>query len=481
MKILNGKKDAELFDIILRLLVNLTQSAYNCFEQKLPEEKIQHNIYMEIDNRLKQVKESFADDDFIQTLCNKLNSIIDKAWEDRPEEEELVVERILFLVRNILQIKSNNDEASTRLESDLNSHDRIIHSLHKSKLLDSLIRMASIENDTKYAIHLLEIFVLVLKEQSPEELAKVSESEAASNMMSKRSMLEKEKDNDELIRIQQRDQQERKHNKIRINPRHSRFMGTYVAVNMKSINDDNKLIVHKQARNMDDLLDESSKKVQRKAKNRIGAADTEIERQSVLYIRVILKKFCTSVFEKCYKALFRNLKDLVSRKKLEDEEIAYYYWLIRFLTEFNRNLPNVDESTKLAQIMTTFAMDLFHSIEIYVQRCIEMMKVEKKQLVLWTKRMHVALKCYKENLITLYSIEKKLYATQTQTQKKPTQQQGGETRELTEEELVAMAEGDSPKKSPGDDLNDDSLNKSNESSNSLEKGLYHIEKIKSMS
>ena len=52
MKILNGKKDAELFDIILRLLVNLTQSAFNCFEQKLPEEKIQYNIYMEIDNRL---------------------------------------------------------------------------------------------------------------------------------------------------------------------------------------------------------------------------------------------------------------------------------------------------------------------------------------------------------------------------------------------------------------------------------------------
>ena len=47
-------------------------------------------------------------------------------------------------------------------------------------------------------------------------------------------------------------------------------MGTYVATTMKSINDENKLIVHKPARNMDDLLDDSNKKVIRKAKNRMA-------------------------------------------------------------------------------------------------------------------------------------------------------------------------------------------------------------------
>ena len=51
--------------------------------------------------------------------------------------------------------------------------------------------------------------------------------------------------------------------------RHSRFMGTYVAVNMKSISDDNNLIVHKQAKNMDDLLDDSSKKQIKKSKNKV--------------------------------------------------------------------------------------------------------------------------------------------------------------------------------------------------------------------
>ncbi len=66
-----------------------------------------------------------------------------------------------------------------------------------------------------------------------------------------------------------RDSQMRKHNRMKLNPRHSRFMGTYTAMNMKSINDENKLIVHKHARNMSDLLDDSSKKVIKKAKNKI--------------------------------------------------------------------------------------------------------------------------------------------------------------------------------------------------------------------
>ena len=46
-------------------------------------------------------------------------------------------------------------------------------------------------------------------------------------------------------------------------------MGTYVAMNVKSINDDNNLIVHKQARNLEDLLEDSSKKIIKKSKNKL--------------------------------------------------------------------------------------------------------------------------------------------------------------------------------------------------------------------
>jgi timeless len=170
MKVLGTKKgDAELFDIVLRLMVNLTQSALNCFDMKQPEDKIKQNIFIEIDNSLQGIKESFADETFSQVLTDKLVTINAKQWEDRPEEEELIVERILYLIRNILAIKTN-DTDDNRLETDLNSHDLLILSFKKSKLLDILIEMLKPKSHFNYTIHLLEIVSLIVKDQSPEEL-----------------------------------------------------------------------------------------------------------------------------------------------------------------------------------------------------------------------------------------------------------------------------------------------------------------------
>jgi len=84
-----GKKDAELFDITLRLLVNLTQSALNCFELKVPEDKLKYNIFIEIDSYLKKAKEPFTDEKFVQIVCERLHEIVSKSWEDRPEEEDI--------------------------------------------------------------------------------------------------------------------------------------------------------------------------------------------------------------------------------------------------------------------------------------------------------------------------------------------------------------------------------------------------------
>jgi timeless len=127
MKKLKSKKaDAELYDIVLRLLVNLTQSAFNCYEQQVPEDKIQFNYYIEIDTRLKSVKESFADEEFAKTISEKLDELVNKDWQDRPEEEELIIERLLYLIRNILLIKPSDEEVENRLSTDLNSHDLLL-------------------------------------------------------------------------------------------------------------------------------------------------------------------------------------------------------------------------------------------------------------------------------------------------------------------------------------------------------------------
>lgn len=125
LKIIKSKKESTLFDIVLRLLVNLTQSALHCFDLKVPDDKFHYNIFLEIDNQLKRVKKSFADEEFIRVLSEKVDEIMRKEWQDRPEEEELILERILFLIRNILLIKCSEDDVD-RLETDINSHDNLI-------------------------------------------------------------------------------------------------------------------------------------------------------------------------------------------------------------------------------------------------------------------------------------------------------------------------------------------------------------------
>ncbi len=62
------------------------------------------------------------------------------------------------------------------------------------------------------------------------------------------------------------------------------------------------------------------------------------------------------------------------------------------------------------QLRETFSTEIFHSIETFIQRCTEMMRMDKKLSRLWAKRMHISLKCYKENLVNLFALEKKLSA-----------------------------------------------------------------------
>lgn len=74
---------------------------------------------------------------------------------------------------------------------------------------------------------------------------------------------------------------------------------------------------------------------------------------------------------------------------------------------------------------------MFHSIEVFIQRCLEMMRVEKKQNRLWAKRMHVSVKCYKENMQTLFVLEKKLaQLNEAATQQQQQQQEENKNCEI---------------------------------------------------
>ena len=387
------KKD-QLFDVVLRLLVNLTQSSAICYDFKIPEDKIENDIYIKIDLYLKTHKEAFADVGFLKYLCVTLKKTLEKNWKERDDEDENIIERILLLLRNILAMKFDVDNAS----KNLNAHDKLILAFEKADLLELLIKICNSKNELKHTNYLIECLKLILKDQNPSDLALSKNDETF-------SVLEKEKDCEELKKIKSKEDYVRVLNKKKLNPRHSRFAGTYTAVNMKALNDNNFQIFHKSpANDFDDLLDDSAKRGVKQKKIYLLDShknSTNSQRVVIASVRKSLHHFCDDFLKRSYNVFMTNCYDMMKRNMLLDNEIAWYYWLAQFFMEFTRNLENVDLHVKYERVRATFSLEMFHSLEGYITRCIEMFRVEKKEVALWIKRMHKAVKLFKECLLLL--------------------------------------------------------------------------------
>ena len=89
--------------------------------------------------------------------------------------------------------------------------------------------------------------------------------------------------------------------------RHSRFGGTFVVKNFKSISE-NDMIYHKNERDTSRIELDAYKKAKKKPKNRKPLTDREVKRRSTLSIRLGLKEFCIQFLENCYNPLMYAVK-----------------------------------------------------------------------------------------------------------------------------------------------------------------------------
>lgn len=85
-------------------------------------------------------------------------------WAERTEEQGVLIERILVLIRNVLQIPASPD-AERRADNDASLHDQILWSLHQSGVLDLILYLISSEYEHQYHFHALEIICLIYREQ----------------------------------------------------------------------------------------------------------------------------------------------------------------------------------------------------------------------------------------------------------------------------------------------------------------------------
>ncbi|KAH9496091.1 hypothetical protein Btru_012707 [Bulinus truncatus] len=326
-------KDKPLFETVVKLLVNLTQPVITCWNNQIPDEKTLRHYCIEVEGYLQDYKE-----------CTE-------------------------------------DDAST--------HDRILWTIHTSGVEDLLLFVASSERErSMLCMHILEIISLMFKEQEAEALASAGVQ---------RSLTEKEKDQRELEQAREKEKAQKKANILKFSGRHSRFGGTYVIKNMKSISE-NDVIYHKSLGESKSFSYDEGKAPKKVAKNRVAIKGDAGIRRSTLSMRLILKEFCVQFLINSYNPLMRAVKEALTRKTAQDNDETYYLWAMRYFMEFCRL-----HCKRIDLVSETMSMSAFHYIYIQLSNYHENIRLIKdvEEAKVWGRRTHMALKAYQELLRTL--------------------------------------------------------------------------------
>ncbi|XP_009464552.1 PREDICTED: protein timeless homolog, partial [Nipponia nippon] len=256
-----------------KLMVNLTQPALLCFGKVPPDAASRHH-FLQVLSYLQAYKEAFASEKVFGVLSEKLYNLLQLDWEQRQEEDTLLIERILLLVRNVLHVPPDPTEEQG-VDGDASVHDRVLWALHISGMDDLLKFLASAQAEQQWALHVLEIISLMFRDQSPEELAALGQGQAAA---------EHGEDTRELQPLRQRE------------------------------------LAEKRAR----------------ALQRPSSPETEPPRRSARNVRLFLRRFCQDFLEGCYNRLMLLVKDQLVREKAQQHDETYYLWATAFFMAFNR-------------------------------------------------------------------------------------------------------------------------------------------------
>ncbi|XP_064262334.1 protein timeless homolog isoform X3 [Passer domesticus] len=378
-----------LFDAIIRLMVNLTQPALLCFG-KVPADATSRHHFLQVLSYLQAYKEAFASEKVFVVLSEKLYNLLQLDWEQRQEEDTLLIERILLLVRNVLHVPPDPTEEQG-VDGDASVHDRVLWALHISGMDDLLKFLASAQVEQQWALHVLEIISLMFREQSPEELAALGQGTAGA---------EHGEDTRELETLRQRELAEKRARALQRTSRHSRFGGSYVLQGVKSIGDRD-VVFHKGLHNLKSYTHDLGKEPRRLPRRRQAAPEAEPSRRSARNVRLFLRRFCQDFLEDCYNRLMLLVKDQLVREKAQQHDETYYLWATAFFMAFNRL-----HGFRPELVSETVGVRAFHFIEQNLTTYYEMALMDKKEATTWARRMHLALKAYQELLRTVQEMDR---------------------------------------------------------------------------
>ncbi|XP_067385616.1 protein timeless homolog isoform X2 [Emydura macquarii macquarii] len=381
-------QDKPLFDAVVRLMVNLTQPALLCFG-KVPQDPGARHCFLQVVSYLQAYKEAFASEKVFGVLSEKLYDLLQLDWEQRQEEDNLLIERMLLLVRNVLHVPADPEEEKS-VDDDASTHDRVLWAMHVSGMDDLLKFLASSPAEQQWGLHVLEIVALMFRDQDPEQLVATGQARPAK---------ERGADVRELELLRQKELAEKKSRAFQRGSRHSRFGGSYVVQGLKSIGDRD-VVFHKGLHNLKDYSHDLGKEARRVPKRKQPAQEAAPRRRSALNVRLFLREFCGDFLESCYNRLMYLVKDQLLREKAQQHDETYYLWAVAFFMAFNRSRRFRPEL-----VSETLGVRTFHFIEQNLTAYYEAMLLDKMGATSWARRMHLALKAYRELLLTLQEMD----------------------------------------------------------------------------
>lgn len=301
-----------------------------------------------------------------------------------------MLERILVLTRNVLQVPSN-PQREKRVDNDISIHDQVLWALHESGMFDLLLFIISSEYENQYQLHAIEIIHLIFREQKVETLADASVQRTAA---------EKHADEEALVSARR---MEKAKVRARLPPaRHSRFGGTYVYQNVKSVSDRDLICHQSLERVVEKDFNRDKQKV--KANFRLARDDDKYERQSAFCVRIFLREFCLEILTSAFNNMVRQVRRLLERNHgLGDgggHDQSYLLWAMRFFLEFNRL-----NGFKLQLVTETLSTGCVHWICTQIQHDSEMIQSDKKMKIKWNRRLQFGVQAYREFLQNLQVME----------------------------------------------------------------------------
>uniref|UniRef100_A0A8C7RHF9 Timeless N-terminal domain-containing protein n=1 Tax=Oncorhynchus mykiss TaxID=8022 RepID=A0A8C7RHF9_ONCMY len=380
-------QDKSLFDACIRLMVNLTQPALLCFG-KVPDDPTVRHHFLEVVSYLQAYKEAFANEKVFGVLSETLYTLLQLDWEQRQEEDNLLIERILLLVRNVLHVPADPYEEKN-VDDDASVHDKLLWAIHMSGLDDLIKFLASAQSEQQWSMHVLEVISLMFRDQTPELLVSAGQA---------RSAQEKQRDAQELEALRQKEQAEKRSRTLQRGTRHSRFGGSYVVQGLKSIGEKD-VIYHRGLHNFKNYTHDEGKAVRRVPKRKLHARDSEGKRRSALNVRLFLREFCMDFLENCYNRLMYLVKEGLIREQAQQHDETYYLWALSFFMAFNRG-----NGFRADLVSETMSIRAFHFIERNITNYYEMMLTDRKEASSWSRRRFSGLPLFSPPLVVSSSL-----------------------------------------------------------------------------